>query len=71
MIIYYHDATTGQYHAIKHLGPGKWSAWMDLDRNNGLPRSWTGERSKAAALAVLHHLAPEAVELPGLPAWLR
>lgn len=71
MTIYYHDAAAGQYHAIKRLGPGKWSAWMDLDRSNGLPRSWTGERSKAAALAVLHHLAPDAVELPGLPAWLR
>ena len=72
---YYHDRTAGAYHAIERHATGSsrsYRAVFCLDPETGKGRSYTGPLpTKAAALAVLHHLAPAAVELPGLPAWLR
>lgn len=67
---YYHDAAAGEYHLLRHLGPGKWMVCLRLDQD-GAPRSWTGARSLADARRVLQHLAPGAIELDGLPAFLR
>lgn len=69
---YYHDATRGKYHAVLNHGPGIWSAVLDIDQATGLPATYTGAlHSLNAARRVITHLAPDAVELPGLPAWLR
>ena len=71
---YYHDADAGEYHAIRRQSkPARgYRAALEIDPATGDPRTYSGLMpTKAAALAVLHHLAPAAVELPGLPAWLR
>ena len=71
---YFHDADAGEYHAIRRQSkPARgYRAALEIDPETGDPRTYSGLLpTKAAALAVLHHLAPEAVELPGLPAWLR
>lgn len=69
---FYHDAARGKYHAVLHYGPGRWSAVLDLDPAGGPPATYTGTlHSLDAARRVVTHLAPAAVELPGLPAWLR
>jgi hypothetical protein len=70
--LYYHDASRGKYHAVLHHGPGRWSVALDLDPATQVPATYTGMLpSLLAARRVMAHLAPEAVELPGLPAWLR
>ena len=72
---YYHDAAAGAYHAIERQAAGArrtYRALFCLDPITGQPRTYTGQLlNRSAAAAVLQHLAPEAVELPGLPAWLR
>lgn len=71
---YYHDADAGEYHAIRRQSkPARgYRAALEIDPETGDPRTYSGLLpTKAAAERVLRHLAPAAVELPGLPAWLR
>ena len=72
---YYHDAAAGRYHAIERHAAGAarhYRVRFNLDPATGDSRTFTGPlSSKAAAATILEHLAPAAVELPGLPAWLR
>ena len=71
---YYHDQDAGEYHAIRRQGKPRhgYRVALEIDPDTGDPRSWTGLlSSKAKASAVLSHLAPAAVLLPGLPAWMR
>ena len=72
---YYHDRERGAYHVIERHATGHRRsdrAVFDLDPSTGKGRSYTGPlQSRSAAAAVLQHLAPEAEQLPGLPAWLR
>lgn len=72
---YYHDRDAGAYHVIERHAAGprrSYRAVFCLDPATGKGRSYTGPlASKAAAAAVLQHLAPEAVLLPGLPAYMR
>lgn len=72
---YYHDRTAGAYHAIERhaTGPSRsYRAVFCLDPETGKGRSYTGPLpTKAAAAAVLQHLAPEAEPLPGPPAYMR
>ena len=71
---FYHDADAGAYHAIERHADGAsryYRAAFCLDQGGAAP-TYTGPLpTKAAAERVLRHLAPEAVLLPGLPAWLR
>ena len=71
--LYYHDAGRGEYHRITHADrPRSWQVELRLDPASGQPRTWTGFLpTLRAARAVLRDLAPDAVLLPGLPAWMR
>lgn len=72
---YYHDRNAGAYHVIERHAAGphrSYRAVFCLDPTTGKGRSYTGPLpTKAAAAAVLAHLAPDAVRLDGLPAFLR
>lgn len=71
---YYHDQDAGEYHAIRRQGKPRhgYRVALEIDPATGDPNTYTGLlKSKAEAVRVLSHLAPAAVLLPGLPAWLR
>ena len=70
---YYHDAETGEYHAIEYTEqPRAFRATFRIDTTTGKPRTYSGPLPTGrAARRILEDLAPDAVELPGLPAWLR
>ena len=72
---YYHDANAGVYHAIERHANGAsrtYRAVFCLDPATGQGKSYTGQLpSRLTAEAIMYHLAPEAVLLPGLPAFLR
>lgn len=72
---YYHEASAGAYHAIERRADGPrrtYHALFCIDPETGEARSYSGPLpTKAAAAAVLQHLAPDAVRLDGLPAFLR
>lgn len=70
-VTYYHEPAEGMYHAVRHFGPGLWGVALNLDQATGDGRTYAFRPTKAQCLAVLRSLAPAAVELPGLPAWLR
>lgn len=70
-VTYYHEPADGMYHAVRHFGPGLWGVALNLDQATGDGRTYAFRPTKAQCLAVLRSLAPAAVELPGLPAWLR
>lgn len=70
-VTYYHEPAEGMYHAVRHFGPGLWGVALNLDQATGGGRTYAFRPTKAQCLAVLRSLAPAAVELPGLPAWLR
>lgn len=73
MTRYYHDAAAGEYHAVRYTeSPRAWTVLFRLDPATGAPRAWTGPLpTLRAARRILAALAPDAVELPGLPAWMR
>lgn len=75
MIWYYHEASAGAYHAIERRADGNrrtYHALFRLDPATGEARAYSGPlSSRYQAEAVLHHLAPDAVRLDGLPAFLR
>ena len=72
---YYHDADAGRYHVIERHAAGAarhYRVRFNLDPATDESRTYTGPLpSRSAAERVLRHLAPAAVLLPGLPAWLR
>lgn len=71
---YYHDADAGAYHAIERHATGAsrcYQVRFNLDPATGDGRTYAFRPTKAQCLSVLRSLAPAAVELPGLPAWLR
>ena len=72
---YYHDRDAGAYHAIERRADGNrrtYHALLGIDPATGEARSYSGPlASRYQAEAVLHHLAPDAVRLDGLPAFLR
>lgn len=70
-VTYYHEPAAGMYHAVRHFGPALWGVALNLDQATGDGRTYAFRPTKAQCLAVLRSLAPAAVELPGLPAWLR
>ena len=75
---FYHDPDAGDYHVIERHADGAKRFYRVLfgirtDDAGALEAdTYTGFlQSKSAAERVLHHLAPAAVLLPGLPAFLR
>lgn len=72
---YYHEPAAGAYHAIERRADGNRRAYHALfciDPKTGEARGYSGPlSSRYQAEAVLHHLAPDAVRLDGLPAFLR
>lgn len=74
-IWYYHEAAAGAYHAIERRADGPrrtYHALFCIDPATGEARSYSGPLpSRYQAEAVLRHLAPDAVRLDGLPAFLR
>lgn len=70
---YYHDRAAGEYHAIEYTTqPRAYRAVFRIDTATGKPRTYSGPLpTLRAARRILAALAPDAVELPGLPAWLR
>ncbi len=74
-IWYYHEAAAGAYHAIERRADGprrSYHALFCIDPETHEARSYSGPLpSRYQAEAVLHHLAPDAVRLDGLPAFMR
>lgn len=72
---YYHEPAAGAYHAIERHADGPrrtYRVTFCLDPATGNPRSYTGFLPNLqTAKAVLLHLAPDAEQLDGLPAFLR
>lgn len=72
---YYHEPAAGAYHAIERRADGPhrtYRALLGIDPETHEARSYSGPlASRYQAEAVLRHLAPDAVRLDGLPAFLR
>lgn len=75
MIWYYHEQDAGTYHAIERRADGPrrtYRALFCIDPETREARSYSGPlASRYQAEAVLHRLAPDAVRLDGLPAFMR